>query len=294
MGVEGAREAVEHASVVFERMQFSKPGFGNDTNRMTSEFGWLLSMANERETMYQGDIFSSVFFPLYNHFAADRKVAGVMRTVIQWGRYFVNVLPDSEVGVVFVLENAGCDEPYSYKIQGKEVYPLGHGDLHDHKFDEYEMTATMESITKINDGTKLGLSIYHNDCPYSIRVYPSQNFYDTFVTAMPVTITASVAAVFAFAILMFFIYDRLVEWRQTLIVAKATQTHEIVASLFPKQVRDRMMQADSGKENTKGGGLLGPSSRVKNYLNTPEKDMGDAPIADLFPNCTVFFCDIAG
>ena len=295
MNVRGAKKAIEYQSVVFERMQFAAPGYANSTeSRKTSEFGFLLSMANENETMYEGDIFSSVYFPLYNNFDADREVVGIMRTVIQWGRYFSNVLPESDVGIVLVLENNGCDEPYSYTIQGTEVFPLGHGDLHDPQFDAYEMTASMEDITQLNDGTKYGMDISHDDCPYSIRVYPSQDFYNAYNTKTPLVVTISVAVVFAFCILMFFFYDRLVEWRQALIVAKAAQTHKIVASLFPKNVRERMLEekstTDNNKKKNRGGAA---SSQVKDFLDTHEDGagggedpMGSPPIADLFPNTT--------
>ena len=276
MGLQGTTEAIDNAAVVFSRMEYAKPGYANDTeNRRTSEFAWLLSMANQEETMYQGDIFSSVYFPLYNHFEEERQVAGIMRTVIQWGRYFANVLPASDVGVLLVLEN-GCDEPYSYQIQGEQVYPLGHGDYSSNTFHDYEMTASMAGTTKLNDGTKYGMGIYHGACPYSIRVYPSQEFYDAYITQMPITITASVAAIFVISALMFILYDRLVEWRQILIVKQATQTHEIVASLFPKNVRDRMLQDQNARD----------------YHNSQLRGQTGPPIADLFPNATVVFADL--
>lgn len=58
-------------------------------------------------------------------------------------------------------------------------------------------------------------------------------------------------------------------------------------------MRDRLLAAEHDK--TKGEAMLGPHNRLKTYLNgSSAMGQGDHPIADLFPNCTVFFGDIAG
>ena len=79
-----------------------------------------------------------------------------MRAVIHWARYFENLLPESKQGLVFVLEN-GCDEPYTYRIDGERVISLGHGDLLDKKYDKYRRTATFADVDTFNDGTEAGM-----------------------------------------------------------------------------------------------------------------------------------------
>jgi hypothetical protein len=83
--------------------------------------------------------------------------------------------------------------------------------------------------------------------------------------------------VFVFAISLFFVYNRLVEKRQSLVLTKAVQSTAIVSSLFPKQVQDRLMIQQQDQH------ALSSSLSVQN-----------APIADLFPNCTVMFADLCG
>jgi hypothetical protein len=102
-----------------------------------------------------------------------------------------------------------------------------------------------------------------------------------------------VATIFVFTALMFLVYDRLVERRQRMILAKAVQSSAIVSSLFPKNVRDRLMQAN---ENDKAGNVAGSNHRLKSFLSGDSKQSEDnlQPIADLFPNCTVLFADISG
>lgn len=125
-------------------------------------------------------------------------------------------------------------------------------------------------------------------CQYKIHVYPSEKFYKDYRTETPLVITFAIVAVFLFTTFMFLVYDRLVERRQKLVLQKATQSTAIVTSLFPKQVRDRLLEGD-------GVGMAN-KTRLKGFLNGDdgEHHNTESPIADLFPHCTVLFADIAG
>lgn len=163
---------------------------------------------------------------------------------------------------------------------------MGVGDLHDKKFDSMVRTADFRDVSRVNDGTSSGKKLNQDTCPVTIRIYPSEEFKSNYMTSAPVIVTLAVAGVFVFAMLMFFVYDRLVERRQRLVMRKAEQTSAIVMSLFPKNVRDRMME-DAGKAASSD-----PKATFKN--TGQEENNTGAPIADLFPNATVMFCDIAG
>ena len=201
----GARDCLKYHEVTLEGMQRSNPGFGSDDNPVTAEIAWLLRLANRERTQYEGDIFTTVYFPVFDSFdAATRTSVGVMRAVIHWARYFKHLLPESMQGLIFVLEN-GCDEPFTYMIDGENVTPLGSGDLHDSKFDKYVRTSTFADVTSISDGTEEGMKLHFDECPYQIRVYPSDRMVETLTSNTPVVITTSVAIVFLFAVLMFFV-----------------------------------------------------------------------------------------
>jgi hypothetical protein len=96
------------------------------------------------------------------------------------------------------------------------------------------------------DGTKTGLGFVDRNCRYSLSIYPSDAFASEFETPTPWILVSSVAGVLLFAIMMFFVYDHLVERRQSLVLRKAVQSTAIVSSLFPKTVRDRLMNGSSG------------------------------------------------
>lgn len=257
--LQAAIDCINYNEVVFDGMITSNPGFGSDDNPVTAEIAWLLRLANGERTMYDGDVFSSVFLPVHDTFRSNRKVVAVMRLVLHWARFFQNLLPIGTEGLVFVLDNH-CDEPYTYQIDGKKVVPLGQGDLHDRKYNKYMKTASFSEVEDIADGTTQGLKLRFDKCQYNIRIYPSEHMEDTYKTNTPAVITTSVAFVFAFAVLMFFAYDRLVENRQRILMEKARRTHHIVASLFPKNIREQILSEDG---ELRHGGLLGAKNNLK-------------------------------
>lgn len=77
-----------------------------------------------------------------------------------------------------------------------------------------------------------GIPLNQKECPYSFHIYGTAEDLDYHKSNDPIIISVSVAAVFLFTIGMFFTYDHLVERRQKLVLAKATQSTAIVSSLF--------------------------------------------------------------
>jgi class 3 adenylate cyclase len=73
--------------------------------------------------------------------------------------------------------------------------------------------------------------------------------------------------------------------------------HSYMSSFQPKQVRDRLLAMETQKsENRKSDTLRPVNHTLTTFLNGNENvsHIDDKPIADFFPNCTVFFGDIAG
>ena len=95
-----------------------------------------------------------------------------------------------------------------------------------------------------------------------------------------------------------------VERRQAKVMQSAKQSNAIVASLFPSTVRDRLFQK-AGQENDTQ--VEHNKVRLKTFLSDSRGSSAEgvptgnsavttkqAPIADLFPHCTVAFMDISG
>jgi hypothetical protein len=106
---------------------------------------------------------------------------------------------------------------------------------------------------------------------------------------------------------VFVLYDIMVERRQKLVLSTATNSSAIVASLFPSKVRAALMKEQEEKERA---ALVEPPTKHKlTTFLTEDHDENAAgqgsavasgtlyaskPLAELYPDTTVFFGDIAG
>jgi class 3 adenylate cyclase len=99
-------------------------------------------------------------------------------------------------------------------------------------------------------------------------------------------------------------YDVKVERRQKRMLRSATQSSAIVSSLFPSNdVRDRLYAT---QQRPKEAAFLEKKQKLRHYLagmnvemnetveESDEYAYGSKPIADLFPQTTIMFADIAG
>jgi class 3 adenylate cyclase len=284
----------ETGEVVFGEWVLPPAGGVDHPDLRTSQYASLLSVKEENQINYNGDPISSMFLPVFDSFDGDRKTVGVLLATISWAHFFLDIFHHNVQGVTLILENT-CNGAYTYEINGEEVIPVGPGDLHDTEFNRLGQSAEFDDEQNISDGTRAGLRLNQSRCKYSAHVYPSERFADNYKTNTPVLITVAVAFVFVFTVLVFFIYDRLVEKRQSIILQKATQTSAIVSSLFPENVRDRLMNTDTDK----AGHGMASNHRLKSYLSgdadaTGNNSLDLAPIADLVPHATVLFADISG
>jgi len=153
---------------------------------------------------------------------------------------------------------------------------------------------------------------------YQIHVYPSDEFQAAYITYQPMMLAAIVALIFIFTSALFVMYDRLVQHRQNQTMRNAEMTSAVVNSLFPPNVRDRLLRdriaptsrsreeinssfsTDRRRDSSKHIRRLLPEPakmKLKSYLSqadlTARENLdGDPislspPIADLFPHTTV-------
>jgi len=138
-------------------------------------------------------------------------------------------------------------------------------------------------------------------CQYYAHVQPSKEWKDKFFTTQPYTFAAGVIACFLITTVVVLVYDILVQRRQEAVMNSALKTNAIVNSLFPANVRDRLMDglaAKNGNDNDDPSPWSDPSSALANRKNVPqgkgksdilssETIFGSKPIADLFPATTI-------
>jgi hypothetical protein len=291
----GLNDSYYTESVVIGEFVSAEPGDIHSTNPETAMMALLLSSAHNEPVEYAGDPMSHIFFPIFNSFRPNRKSVAVMSAWIHWMSYFKDILPSTLTGIYVVLHDS-CSGAFTFEIIGEDVRPIGRGDLHDERFGNMKRSASFDAVSNIGDGTKHGLPLNKGLCMFSIDVYPSQLFYTQHKTPTPIIMTIAVAMIFVFTACMFVFYNRHVEWRQALVMHKALQTNAIVASMFPANVRDRLMNQTKGPKATREGRFdISQARWLNRYIDGVGDDVAQAPpIADLFPNCTVLFADIAG
>jgi hypothetical protein len=131
----------------------------------------LYMIADGTPTEYKGDPVSSLYLPVFDSFASDRTAVASQLAIIVWKRYFDDILPSIDDGILFVLNS--CTNPYSYVVHGPQVEYLGVGDLHDTKFNSMKKIGNYLDVKSIADSTKEGLQFNKDYCPLEINVYPT-------------------------------------------------------------------------------------------------------------------------
>jgi class 3 adenylate cyclase len=254
--------------------------------------------------------FSDLFYPILSppvdspdflQDASENDVAGVVAVTFYWRELIRHILPSGSDGMNVVVANT-CNQTFTYELRGEEAFYLGPSDLHDSEYDHLQQSIPLGALG-VSDRYS-GLPLSNRGCQYMLHTYPSTTMRLDFDTSYPATFTVSAVVIFLFTSMIFVIYDYLVERRQKKVLSSALRSNAIVAGLFPKSVRDRLFGANDDALNGNTSTYQKSRSKMKSLKNyiTDEKSAvgpkpapaGDAPIADLFPQCTVLFADISG
>jgi len=253
---------------------------------------------------------SYVLHPVYDSLLHNRSAVAFISAFIRWGVFFTDVLPAHEQDIYVVLENT-CGQTHTYEIFGHEPVYKGEGNLHDTGVDEDNLEDTFEFSPETAKEDEEGK---HKLCHYIAHVYPSPVWRSKFFTSNPYTYAAAVMCCFIITAFGFIMYDCLVQARQKKVMKSAARTNAIVSSLFPENVRDRLLNEAtneggpmSGKPGSAGkrrdswsdpsGAFLTSKNANKQAgetQNSSEAIFGSKPIADLFPATTIMFADMVG
>jgi class 3 adenylate cyclase len=225
-------------------------------------------------------------------------------TQIYWRLHLEQVLPPNAKGIIVVLEN-NVNQSFTYQLDGPDVTYLGEGDLHDEAFDHMQVSADVSKFlsTYASPETEgfTAVPLTGEGVQYSLRVYPSQDMKDDFVTNEPVIFALIVAMVFVFTSVVFFVYNVLVERRQKVVMDRAVKSAAVVSSLFPENVKEQLINYE-GVEEAKQDQRFSSwrvSERKRDQNSSAVAIMSETrpkgkPIADRFENTTIMFADIAG
>lgn len=172
---------------------------------------------------------SIILTPIYETTAVVSDMVGVVMGTIPWQVYFENILPQDTAPVDVVVRSDGChQEEFSFRIDGPNATYLGPSDLHDETHDHLELNVDFRIATM-------------EGCNYTVHAYPSAKFRENFSTHLPLVYTLASVIIFLSASIVFMIYDWTVERRTHTLKSRAARTSALVNSLFPANVRDRLM-----------------------------------------------------
>ena len=227
--------SIESRSAVFSGFHYAPSGGPSDPNRTTAIFATLESMTTGEQVEYLGDPMTHFAVPIFDSVNGTERgqVVGVLLATLHWQHYLRDILGVADDGYDVVIEN-GCDvareNMFTYHIDGPVVKEVQRSDRHDRLYSQYVVAGSV-SNDKVDDGTPEGIR-YEDSCPYVFKVYPTEPLYNKYVTGLPILLCLSIATVFGVVIGMFIYFGSLVERRQAIILAKATQSTAIVSSMF--------------------------------------------------------------
>lgn len=242
-------------------------------------------------------IFSLIMSPVFDDHGENATLVGTLSAVVTWRVFFEDILVKGHEPVYTVMENKCGDKKFTYLIDGNEVIFMGDDfDPHDAKYDKIRLRSPFAEYA-YSDEYLAGNN--GDSCTYTINVYPTAEFEESFSTDRPWTFALLVLAVFFFTSIAFFVFDWLVQTRQKSLVTTAAKQNAIVASLFPKSIHKKLMAEAEAKEIQRrtGMGKAGLKKFLNDMTTAPEYATSydnSKPIADLFPNTTIMFADIAG
>ena len=202
--------------------------------------------------------FSVINFPIldtaadtvvnYNHLDLDnhdnRTMVGLFTMMFFWHDLIKNQLPSGSNGTVIVLDNGGCNQSFTYQINGPDVVYLGRGDHHDAQYDylvqqvRFQDLAQLSSIGKAYTGLPLSHGGEERSCSYRLRIYPSATLEALHTTHNPIIFTICSVFIFVFTSGIFLTYDMCVERRQRKVMHTAKQSTE-TAQILEGMVAER-------------------------------------------------------
>ncbi|CAB9526367.1 natriuretic peptide receptor 2 [Seminavis robusta] len=243
---------------------------------------------------FSGDVMpdSYLAMPVYDSFHEGENVTIVsfLTAAITWN-FFSDILSDEgTAGIYLYLENK-CGSTFTFRIDGPNVTFVGPGDLHDPHYDYLEISVNATDLRT------------PAQCRYVMNLYPSQEFEDQYRTNRPAVFTVGAIMIFVITALFFFLYDCLVKKRQNVVVASANRTGALVNSMYPKDVRERLLadERDNAGHESKMFGLpmVGNHSNSLTASTMSSSNNGvlfynTTPIADYYPEGSLMVADLVG
>ena len=212
--------------------------------------------------------------PVFESYDDDAPVVAVVSGYLRWYRNFESLLPLGSEPLILVIRN--CDDAISYEIEGPSAKFLGNGDsFHEEKYSHLERNGTFAPYAS------------SSGCHFTLHIFPTASFEATYRTNSPATKTIAIVSCFVFTAILFVLFNLVVEYRQKKLESNANKNSALVSSLFPENVRERLV-AEYEQKPKEVSSVFDPTMPINVALATRP------PIADRFDCSSVFFADLVG
>jgi hypothetical protein len=159
---------------------------------------------------------------------SQHKIAGIMSQSFYWRDLIKNILPHGSNGILAVFESP-CNPTFAYEINGPAVKYLGVGEFHDSRYDHLEESSLLQDLDKyrVRESAYSYIPLEQDTCPWTVRVFPSEAFEESYTSNMPIIITVVVVLIFGFSSAVFILYDWWVERRQKIVMQSAVRSNKV-------------------------------------------------------------------
>ncbi len=239
--------------------------------------------------------------PVYESFEKDAVIVGNMIEILPWRVFFERTLNDNSKPILAVLRSS-CGQEATFRIRGANVTLLAEQDVHDPQYNHMAIIASFAEFA--NPPELIELDEIEGVCSFTMIFYPNKELEEQYLSTQPLWFAMIVLGVFFVTSILFFLFDRLQTRQRDNIIQTAKKQNIIVSSLFPKSVQAKILEqvdAENDKLSKVGKAGLrqfmsheetnGQQHEINRTLGIPDKSK---PIADLFPETTIMFADIAG
>eukprot|EP00977_Amphora_coffeiformis_P002112 scaffold407_cov168-Amphora_coffeaeformis.AAC.8 len=227
---EGTLQALlEKKEAVINRAALPLPAF---VEQMRSNIAVSQYRHEDFDTL-SDDAVSYMAYPVMDSFEEDTQVVGVLGSNVFWRMIFARVLPESAGSFVCVLENS-FNQTLSYRLDGPNAEYLGAGDFHD---ESYDYLAAFTDMNDILEGRRTPVTRSYTSVPlnaefgkYTLRIYPTKETEDIFITSDPWLYACIVVAVVGITSLLFAAFSYFVERRQRRLTHRVRSNAEKAAA----------------------------------------------------------------
>ncbi|CAB9521796.1 Receptor-type guanylate cyclase gcy [Seminavis robusta] len=236
---------------------------------------------------FSGDATTTLTYPVFDSFGANRTVAGFLLSPLMWRLNFEKIVPESLGGFIAVIKSKQS-EPISYLIEGPKATYLGIQDYHASNYDDMFVFQNMEETLQVLHSPRNQAfdAVQVDFGEYVLYIYPTEELESQYITNKPAVYASIMASVFLFTILVLAVFDCLVARRQQVVMKKAVESRALIATLYPEQVRERMFE-DEPKGNAE-------RRKWKNPGEAGMHEEGTKAIATLYESATILLMDLAG